>query len=80
MAAKNRSRAQDAGISIKRLMRMAKLRCERMRCGAMAVNQAWEPLDDIMVESAMDKLNAAIDQFEKDLEEIAEYHNEPVEA
>ncbi|MCD9088850.1 hypothetical protein [Stenotrophomonas sp. SY1] len=78
MAGKPRSRAQEAGISTKRLSRMAKLRCERMRCSVLAINQAWDPLDDAMVEAAMDKVIAAIDQFQRDLDEIAQYHDEPV--
>lgn len=79
MARKPRSRAQEAGISTKRLKRMAAIRCERMRCGVLAINQAWEPLDDQMVERAMDKVMATINEFESDLAEIAQYQDEPVE-
>lgn len=77
--AKLPTRAQDAGCSTKRLRRMAALRINRMRSTVLAIEQAWDQLDDPLLGGVVRDLQTAIDAFEKELAEIAEYQDQPVE-
>ncbi|HZF96933.1 MAG TPA: hypothetical protein VEY92_01595 [Pseudoxanthomonas sp.] len=79
MAKKPLTRAQNSDVSTKKLRRMASLRIERMRNAMLAIEQAWAELDDSLLGGTVMQFNAAIDKFEKELAEIAEYHDKPAE-
>lgn len=76
--AREPTRAQDAGVSMKRLRRMAELRINRMHGAAMAIRQAWSQLDDSQVDAAYDEIEGAICNLRQTLCEIAEYQELPV--
>lgn len=78
MAKKPLTRAQDSGISTKKLRRMASLRINRMRNAVLAIEQAWDELDDSLLGGTVTAFQEAIDRFEKELAEIADYQDEPV--
>lgn len=77
--ARNPTRAQDSGVSTKRLRRMASLRIDRMRNTVLAIQQAWDELDDPLLGAAVEAMQNAIDAFEAELSGIAEYQDQPVE-
>lgn len=77
--ARKPTRAQDSGVSTKKLRRMAALRIERMRRTALAIEQAWMELDDPALEGVVRDFENAVNQFEMALSEIAEYQDQPVE-
>lgn len=77
--ARKPTRAQEAGVSTKKLRRMASLRINRMRNAVLAIEQAWMELDDSLLGGTILAFQEATDRFEKELSEIAEYHDEPVE-
>ena len=79
MARKPLTRAQDSGVSTKKLRRMASLRIDRMRNTVLAIEQAWDELDDPLLCEAVFAIQKAIDQFQVELSQIAEYHDEAVE-
>lgn len=79
MAKKPISRAQDMGVSTKKLRRMATLRIERMHNMVLAIEQAWDELDDSVLGGVVVSIQNSIDLFEMELREIADYHEQPVE-
>lgn len=75
-----KSRAQENGISTKRLRRMAHIRLERIRIAASVIRQEWNALDDLTVDEAVRSFLEAADRLESDLAGIAEYHDQPIGA
>ena len=77
--AKQPTRAKDQGVSTKRLRRQAAIRIDRMQRAVMAIKQSWMETDDPLLDSALDAIHAAIERFESELAEIADYLDEPSE-
>lgn len=77
--AKEPTRAEDLGVSTRKLRRFASIRIERLRRISMALLvQLDEQLDDQMARSDLAKFDEAINQLETDLTGVLDYFDEPV--
>lgn len=73
-----RSRAQENGVSTKRLRRMAAVRLERIRTAVLVIRQGWDQLDDASTDELFDRFGRHVDELESDLAGVLEYHDLPV--
>lgn len=76
--AREPSRAQDAGVSMKRLRQKTSVRLERIENTLLTLRWAWDELGDQTTGEPFDEVDRAVARLRKDLEEIGAYHDLPV--
>lgn len=73
--AKRQTRAQEAGVSTKRLARKADRFAARVRAEGEKIAYEWAEVDNT-VSGAVDELLAAVERFRTTIKEGIEYLNE----